>query len=112
MKNIPLFLFLFAFVSCENATPDPMDLQKVSFMPTACSEPWDAKEYEGGNRGSRIIAYLKDNGVSDVFNFDSEEDGMVYCLACTCPSGETFTFSVSKSDYEKLKNIIPFNAYL
>ncbi|MFB0945865.1 MAG: hypothetical protein ACI9V1_001916 [Spirosomataceae bacterium] len=112
MKNIPLLLFLFAFVSCENTTPAPMDLQKVSFMPTACSELWDIKAYEGGNRGSRIIAYLKDNGVSDIFNFKSENDGMVYCQACTCPSGETYTFSVSKSSYEKLKKIMPFDAYL
>ena len=112
MKNFLIAFLLFASVSCENATPNPEDLQSVSFMPTACSEPWDTAAYEGGNRGSRIIAYLKDNGISNIFDFESETDGMVYCQACTCPSGETFTFKVSKSDYQKLKTIVPFESYL
>jgi|AntAceMinimDraft_5_1070358.scaffolds.fasta_scaffold258022_1 hypothetical protein len=112
MKNILSILFFLAFISCENTTPDPVDLQRVSFMPTACSEPWDTKAYEGGNRGSRIIAYLKDNGVSDIFSFESENDGMIYCQACTCPSGETYSFAVSKSGYEKLKKVTPFDSYL
>ncbi|MDP5139270.1 MAG: hypothetical protein NWP83_02230 [Spirosomaceae bacterium] len=112
MKNSLLFILLFAFISCENATPNPEDLQTVSFMPTACSEPWDNEKYAGGNRGSRIISYLKDNGIGDVYNFTSATDGMVYCQACSCPSGETFTFKVSKSDYTKLKTIVPFETYL
>lgn len=112
MKNSLIITFLFALISCESATPDPMDLQRVSFMPTACSEPWDSEIYSGGNRGSRIVAYLKDNGISDILNFKSEVDNMAYCQACNCPSGETFSFNVSKSDYEKLKTIVPFESYL
>lgn len=115
MKNLCIaFILIFTIVSCENTSPDPDDLRQVEFMPTSCGEPWDSPVYTANNenRGSRMVAYLKDSGIKNIYNLSSINDGMVYCQACTCPSGEIFTFNVSSNDYEKLKAVDPFDKYL
>lgn len=115
MKNLLLaFALILSVSSCENTSPDPADLRQVEFMPTSCAEPWDAPAYTANkeNRGSRLIAYLKDQGVKNIYNLSSINDGKIYCQACTCPSGEIFTFNVTSKDYEKLKQIDPFDKYL
>ena len=114
MKNLLVGLSLFVSMACTNVTPAPEDLQNVSYMPTQCSEPWDAENYtkSGDNRGTRLVAYLKDKGITNVYNLKSTNDGNMYCQACTCPSGELFSFGVSKDDYTKLKSIEPFSATL
>jgi hypothetical protein len=115
MKNLLIaFTLILAAVSCENATPNPDDLRSVEFMPTSCAEPWDAPVYTVNkeNRSSRLVAYLKASGIKNVYDLSSINDGMVYCQACTCPSGEVFTFDVTSKDYEKLKQLDPFDKYL
>lgn len=113
-KLFVAYALVFTITSCENTTPNPEDLRQVEFMPNACSEPWDAPAYteSNDNRGSRMVAYLKDNGIKNVYKLSSKNDGKIYCAACNCPSGEVFTFQVSAEDYDKLKELNPFNQYL
>lgn len=115
MKNLLVaFTLIFAAASCENTSPDPDDLQQVQFMPNSCAEPWDAPVYTANNenRGSRLVAYLKDSGIKNIYDLSSINDGKVYCQACTCSSGEIFTFNVVSKDYDKLKQLDPFDKYL
>lgn len=114
MKKLFLGFMLIFFASCSAATPSPEDLKTISYMPTQCSEPWDEATYtnSGANRGSRLLAYLKDKGIVDIYNFKSTTDDKFYCEACTCLSGELFTFSVAEADYNKLKTIEPFKSAL
>lgn len=113
-KSLVAFLFSIVLFSCTSDVPNPNELKEVSFVPTQCSEPWDESKYTnlGGNRGSRIITYLKDNGIKDIYNFDAKSTGEVVCLACTCSSAEQITFKVSNTDFEKIKKIPPFSKYL
>lgn len=114
MKNVLFLVVLFAFSSCENNPLAADDVREVSFIPTACSEPWDAQPYTNNNenRGTRIIAYLRDKGIKEIYNFNSENVPGNVCQACTCPSGERILFKLNPKDYEKLKKITPFDKYL
>lgn len=115
MKKLFLaFTLFFAVSSCENTSPNPEDLRQVQFMPNACAEPWDSPVYTANNenRGSRLVAYLKDSGIKNIYDLSSINDDKIYCQACNCPSGEIFTFNVLAKDFEKLKQIDPFDKYL
>lgn len=116
MKKVLILFVTLTFFACENGVLSAEDVQNVSFVPTSCSEPWDESPYVGSqsqdSRGSRIVAYLQDKGIRNIYNLKSEILPGEVCKACTCPSGERISFDVNKNDYGKLKKIKPFDNYL
>jgi hypothetical protein len=113
MKKILFFMIFVSTISCAGADIDPNELETISFMPTQCSEVWDEAKYTatGANRGSRITSYLSANGIT-ALSLGIENDGKMYCQACTCPSGDKVTFKVTASDFMKLKALKPFDVLL
>jgi hypothetical protein len=101
--------------SCEKAEVIAEELKTINYKPTQCSEPWDVSKYtDSGNlsREARFTSFLKDNGIAELVDFKNTKDGNIYCMACTCPSSDNFSFKVSAANYEKLKSIEPFKTVL
>jgi|GEM_PF-925191 len=113
-----LLLLSVNFVACENEQEEKWEergLKLVAFKPNQCNEPWDGAGYrtsEAPSRPERLKNYLRDNGISQITNFEITIDNKIYCEACSCLSGENVKFTVTISDFEKLKTIAPFDNYL
>lgn len=102
------------FLACENEHEE-RGLKLVAFKPNQCNEPWDSAGYrtsERPSRSERLKNYLRDNGISQITNFEITIDNKIYCEACSCLSGENIKFTVTVTDFEKLKIIAPFDKYL
>lgn len=116
MKMLTLLAILaFAFTSCEQTEVVVGENLTVSYKPTQCSEPWDEPTYT--NKGSltreeRFKIFLKDKGISEILEFKNTKDDKIYCMACTCPSNDNFSFKVSQTNYDKLKTFEPFKTAL
>lgn len=94
---------------------EEMGLRLVAFKPNQCNEPWDGAAYRTSDhpsRSERLKNYLRDNGISQITNFEITVDNNIYCEACSCLSGQNIKFTVTLADFEKLKNIAPFDKYL
>jgi hypothetical protein len=115
-KTFAIALLALASFSCEsNSVSAENEVKLVAFKPNQCSEPWDDAKYttnESLSRADRLKNYLKDSGIGQITNFAVTTDNNAYCAACTCPSSDNIKFTVSLSDFEKLKTVAPFSTYL
>ena len=99
--------------NCQNKEDINAELMTVNYKPTQCAEVYD-NLFDNGelSREQRFLKYLKEKGITEIIDFKNKPDNGVYCLACTCPSGDNFSFKVSANDYKKLKTIPPFDVVL
>jgi hypothetical protein len=113
MKNIIVLSIILILSSCKMLGIEP-GLEKISFKPTQCANPWDQTVLAAPNPSSeeKFKAYLAINGISEVLDFKITRDNGVYCEACTCVGSETYHFKIKKDDLNTLKTIAPFDELL
>lgn len=84
--------------------------ESITFKPTQCANPWDdllSSYYREPE--VKFQSYLKENGISEIYDFKIKSDNKSYCEACTCVGPETYVFKIKKNEVKILKSIEPFN---
>ncbi|MFT5886369.1 MAG: hypothetical protein ACI9IP_002833 [Arcticibacterium sp.] len=113
MKSAVTLSLLLLIQSCTFLGIDP-DIEKISFKPTQCANPWDVSVLAQANPTpeEKLKTYLGQGGISEVFDFQIKTDNGSYCEACHCEGRETYTFSIKKEELSILKSIEPFDTKL
>ena len=113
MKSAVILAFLLFIQSCTFLSIEP-GLEKISFKPTQCANPWDNSVLAAPNPTAeeKFKAYLSQGGISEVLDFQIKTDNGSYCEACHCKGNETYIFSIKKEELSVLRTIEPFDTEL
>lgn len=100
-----LFIVLMIFMSCTKNSDDTIACFTITERQCA-SDPYQSYSKPADpDKKNAILEYLQVNGIKNVkIAINPPYTGAV-CLACSCPSGISYSLQLAVSDTTKLKTI-------